>query len=140
MQNWLLGYGLYAGFLEISGSSLEQPGLGGTHSGYLDMLVSFGIVGSCIGMLCLAWLLVRSIAVLLSVDNTVEAFKTFPACATIYVILHNVVESSLISGNCLPPLMLAVTAGVVARSAIQRTLEKAFAHRRPTGQSINILR
>jgi exopolysaccharide production protein ExoQ len=126
---WTLGYGYYAGGLAISDAIADlthQDRLGSTHNGYLDMLVSFGIVGSIVVFGVLLWFVLKSLSFLLTGRANLRALRTFPLFVAVYVLVHNLVESSLLAANTLVPLMLSIAAGMLVRESIT-----ASAHAQP---------
>jgi exopolysaccharide production protein ExoQ len=123
--HWTLGFGYYAGFVGVGGAIsnvTHQENFGSTHNGYLDLLVSFGFVGLIVVLGYVAWLFVRSVGFLLLGRADLRALRTFPLCVVIYVLQHNVVESSILAANTIVPLMQAIAAGILVREGItQRT-------------------
>ena len=73
--------------------------MGNTHSGYLDVLVSLGLVGLSVAIGFLLWLGTRSIRLLLLGPSYLGRLRAFPICVFVYAVLHNFVESSLLAGN-----------------------------------------
>lgn len=115
-DHWLLGYGYFSGFLSIGATIAAITGLdfGSTHNGYLDILVSFGLVGLIACTLYLGWLLLRSTELILSSRGGAE--KTFPICVVFHTVQFNVVESGFLAGNSLWPLLMALAATMLVRS------------------------
>lgn len=114
-DHWVLGYGYFSGFLSIGATIAAITGLdfGSTHNGYLDILVSFGLIGFIAGTLYLGWLLFRGTGLILSSRGGVE--KTFPICVVFHTIQFNIVESGFLAGNSLWPLLMALAATMLVR-------------------------
>ena len=57
--HWLVGYGYFSGFLSIDPiiAAVTMLDLGSTHNGYIDLLVSLGVVGAILATIYLLWLL-----------------------------------------------------------------------------------
>jgi O-antigen ligase len=118
--HWAIGHGYYSGLLSLD--TLNEGGAigaGGTHNGYIDILVSLGLLGLIVAMAYLGWLLAGALGKLLS--PAPSSLKTFPLCAIAFVVSHNFVESSILAGNTLPPLMAAAAAGMLARDVAAKT-------------------
>jgi exopolysaccharide production protein ExoQ len=94
--HWTLGYGYFAGGLAISGTIADvahhNDSFGNTHNGYLDMLVSFGIVGSIPIFGVLLWFLVKSVSFILMGRANLRALRAFPTCVAVYVLEHNLLK------------------------------------------------
>jgi exopolysaccharide production protein ExoQ len=133
--HWTLGFGYYAGFMSVGGAIsnvTHQENFGSTHNGYLDLLVSFGIVGTIVVLGYVVWLFVRSVNFLLLGRADLRALRTFPLCVVIYVLQHNVVESSIVAANTIVPLMQAIAAGILVREGItQRAMTVPTLRDRP---------
>jgi O-antigen ligase len=120
-HHWTLGYGYFAGFIKISGTlatTIHQEGFGSTHNGYLDIVVSLGIVGLVIGLGYLLWLIVGSLKFVLWGRSELGIYRTFPVCVVAYVLQHNVTESSIMAGNTIVPLMMGIATGVLVREGL----------------------
>ena len=115
----LIGYGYFAGFALLIGPKIA----GATdltaiapHNGYLDLLVAFGYVGLIIGALVLLWALWRGVRIVILVGSTqIAPFAAFPLCIVIFTLVHNIVESTLMLGNNIVVVLLAVAMGMLAR-------------------------
>ena len=116
--HWILGYGYFSGLLSLGKSLGGDDKRGPLHSGYLDVLVSLGLVGLSVAIGFLLWLGTRSIRLLLLGPSYLGRLRAFPICVFVYAVLHNFVESSLLGGNTIMPLILAVTTGMLARLEI----------------------
>ena len=116
--HWILGYGYFSGLLSLGKSFGDETSVGTLHSGYLDVLVSLGLVGLSVAIGFLLWLGTRSIRLLLLGPSYLGRLRAFPICVFVYAVLHNLVESSLLGGNTIMPLILAVTTGMLARLEI----------------------
>ena len=117
-DHWLIGYGYFSGFLSIGATiaDITKLDFGSTHNGYLDVLVSFGIVGVTAVTVYLSWVLSKSVAMIVQrVDLGSE--KSFPFCVVLFSLQLNLVESAMLGGNSLWPLVLAFAA---ALTVIQR--------------------
>jgi O-antigen ligase len=114
--HWILGYGYFSGLLSIGKSfGFETLGAGALHNGYLDVLMSLGLIGLSVTIGFLLWLGMRSIRLLLLGPNSLGRLRAFPICVLVYAVLHNLVETSFLASNTIVPLILAVTAGMLAR-------------------------
>ena len=111
-----MGYGYFSGLLSLS-QSLGETSIN-THSGYMDVLVSLGLVGLSVAVGFLLWLGTRSIRLLLLGPSYLGRLRAFPICVFVYAVQHNFVESTLLGGNTVMPLILAVTTGMLARLEI----------------------
>ena len=124
--HWTLGFGYYAGFVSVGGAisnATHQENFGSTHNGYLDLFVSFGIVGLIVCLGYLLWLFVSSVRFILLGRAELRGLRAFPLCVVIYVLQHNVVESSMLAGNTIVPLMQAIAAGILVREGITARTE-----------------
>jgi O-antigen ligase len=118
--HWILGYGYFSGLLSLSKSVGDGTSVGNTHNGYLDVLVSLGLVGLSVALGFLLWIGAKSIRLLLLGPSYLGSLRAFPICVFFYAVQHNFVESSLLAGNTVMPLILAVTTGMLARLEIDR--------------------
>jgi len=120
--HWTLGYGYYSGFV-LLGAKMDEanPGLnfGSTHSGYLDLLVSFGVVGVCVGVGYLLWLSVIAFGKFMSWKTAIaNPAITFSLCVIAFAALNNIVESTILAPNCIVPMLLSISAGMLSRETI----------------------
>jgi O-antigen ligase len=124
--HWTLGYGYFSGFLSLESVIAEatKENFGSTHNGYLDILVSLGIVGLTLGLAYLLWLFVKGIDFILRGPERLGRLRVFPICIVVYALQHNLVESSILAGNTLVPLVLAVAAGSLARANLVMDFER----------------
>lgn len=115
-QHWLLGYGYFSGFLSIGATiaSITSLDLGSTHNGYLDTIVSFGLVGLVVLIFYLGWLIFQGTRLLLA-SNAPSLESTFPICVVFHAIQLNVVESGFLAANSLWPLLMASAATMLVR-------------------------
>ena len=114
--HWILGYGYFSGLLSLS-QSLGETSIN-SHSGYMDVLVSLGLVGLSVAVGFLLWLGTRSMRLLMLGPSYLGRLRAFPICVFVYAVQHNFVESTLLAGNTVMPLILAVTTGMLARLEI----------------------
>ena len=122
-DHWILGYGYFAGFLSIGIqiSKVTALDFGSSHNGYLDILVSLGLVGLFFASIYLLWLAGLSLRLILKGPQALGAIKTFPMCILAFALQHNGVESTILAGNSLVPLLLAIAAGMLVRQSIFST-------------------
>ncbi|KYG98100.1 hypothetical protein SE91_05800 [Bradyrhizobium sp. DOA1] len=115
-QHWLMGYGYFSGFLSIGATiaSITSLDLGSTHNGYLDIIVSFGLVGLVVLIFYLCWLIFQGTRLLLA-SNAPSLEATFPICVVFHAIQLNVVESGFLAANSLWPLLMALAATMLVR-------------------------
>ena len=114
----LIGYGYFAGFALLIGPKItgatELTAIA-PHNGILDLLVAFGYVGLVVGILVLAWALWRGIrAVALARNVEVSPYAAFPLVGVIFTLVHNAVESTLMLGNNIVVVILAVAVAMAA--------------------------
>jgi exopolysaccharide production protein ExoQ len=116
-DHWLAGFGYFAGFLKLSTSieTIFGANFGSTHNGYLDILVSFGLLGTAVAAGCLLLLACYSVGLVLFGPRDLGHLKTFPICFLVFVLLHSSIESSLIAPNSIYPLGLALATAMIAR-------------------------
>ena len=124
--HWIVGYGYFSGLLWLG--KWGETSVGTLHSGYLDVLVSLGLVGLSVAIGFLLWLATRSIRLLLLGPSYLGHLRAFPICVFVYAVLHNFVESSLLGGNTIMPLILAVTTGMLARLEIDLVRARVKPH------------
>jgi O-antigen ligase len=115
--NWVLGYGYLSGFLSIEATIESITGFNfvSTHSGFLDVLVSFGIVGVVTAGGYLLWLLRNAVSLILWGPAELGALTVFPLSAIVFIIQTNLVESVILLPNSPYPLILAISASMIAR-------------------------
>ena len=71
--HWILGYGYFSGLLSLS-QSLGETSIN-SHSGYMDVLVSLGLVGLSVAIGFLLWLGTRSMRLLLLGPSYLRPFE-----------------------------------------------------------------
>jgi len=115
---WVIGHGYFAGFLRIAGDIEDIMGanFGSTHNGYLDIFVSFGLLGLFVAIGYLTWLLLGCIRLILVATPEFGRLATFPICAFTFVVQHSLVESGILAGNSIFPLLLALASGMIVRA------------------------
>ena len=126
MENhWIYGHGYFSGFLEIGATieAITKVNFGSTHSGYLDILVSFGIVGVIAAGYYFLWVFLGSLRLIMS-DIDLGYAKTFPFCVVVYTLQYNLVESAALAGNSLSPLILVIAAVMIVRLDIVNKLAR----------------
>lgn len=120
-ENTLLGRGYFSGFHSISEEigTGTQDQLSSAHNGYLDLLIYFGYVGFAAAVVSLGWLLFGGIRSILDGPRKDGVLNTFPLCILVFVVAHNVVESSLVAPNTSVPFLLGVAAGSLVRQRMK---------------------
>jgi exopolysaccharide production protein ExoQ len=115
-----LGLGYFVGTVSLQEqlSALTQTRMVNAHNGYLEAFVYFGYPGVALCAAMLLWLFHRAIRFAFSNDAETSGPMTLPTVFVFLAGVHNMVESTIVLPNNLITLLLAVTAGVVARSIL----------------------
>ena len=123
----VLGYGYFSGFLEVGATikSITRVNFGSAHNGYLDVLLSFGLLGLIVAGLFIFWIFINSLRLIVS-DTELGISETFPFCVVVYTLQHNLVESAILGGNCLYTLMPVLAAVMMARREVLQRLTSQY--------------
>lgn len=133
-DHWTLGYGYFTGYLSIEPTITDKYAIkfGSTHNGYLDIIVSFGLIGVIITIGYLLWQIGKSLTFSLFGPAELGSLTAFPICVVVYALQHNFVESSLLAGNTIVPLVLAIAAGMLVRVDVEIIMQRSYNRQRPS--------
>lgn len=128
----LFGYGYFAGFALTVGPMIDGVAhihLVNTHNGYLEALVAFGYVGSAICFAVLIWLLWNAILMIAKGSAALGKINAFPLSMLVIVFLASLVEAMLIKENHISVVLMAMSAGLIARESRAQIVSGVYSNR-----------
>lgn len=123
LQQPIFGYG-YSGFWEgVSPRSIDiARRIGWTpqysHNGYMELVLSLGIIGLLLFAIAFGKGIVRAIQAAENRDEEGPPMNMWPLAFLIYFAVHNMAECTILWQNCLEwPLFVSIASGISLRSA-----------------------
>ncbi len=115
-----LGLGYFVGTLLLDQrlSDAMQIRNVNAHNGYLEAYVYFGWLGVIIAAAMALWLLYESTRLAVTSHARIGYLGAVPAVIVFMCLVHNLVESTIVSPNNLNNVLLAIVAAIVARARI----------------------
>jgi exopolysaccharide production protein ExoQ len=115
-----LGLGYFVGTLLLDQrlSDAMQIRNVNAHNGYLEAYVYFGWLGVIIAASMALWLLYESTRLAVTSHARIGYLGAVPAVIVFMCLVHNLVESTIVSPNNLNNVLLAIVAAIVARARI----------------------
>lgn len=116
-QSPVFGLGYYAGFAVLLGPLIEDvTSLAhiGPHNGFLEIFVAFGLIGIIAAAILIGWLFWQALKLAAYGTHGPKTLNMFSIAMLMFVLGHNVVESTIIAPNNTILVLLSALAGLTA--------------------------
>jgi exopolysaccharide production protein ExoQ len=117
-----LGLGYFVGTLMLDQrlSAATQMRNINAHNGFLEAYVYFGWMGLILSIGVALWLLRQTVMLARQAIGWVGHLAAIPAVFVFVAVIHNLVESTIVSPNNLNNVLLAMAAAMAARASLSR--------------------